>query len=200
MTRTLVILLLLALLPFPIIYWLSAKDRHYDDVLRGMRDAQECTEQPCKLDFDGDTVAGLLKIDRASPAEYYDSSLVAMENGHEILRLPYRRLDNTLRTHVGIRIEGNRTRLIVYDHMNLPGPPISTVFAWNGERLVQITPSDEDQEILKAMGARDDAGDFTIWAAYRTVRVPALTVYYLLWGVCAWLVVRRERRGQLAFK
>ncbi len=200
MTKTLVMLLLLALLPFPIIYWLSAKDRHYDDVLRGMQDAQECTDQPCKLDFDGDAIAGLLEIDRASPPEYYDSWLVATEHGHEILRLPYRRLDNTLRTHVGIRSEGKRTRLIVYDHMNLPGPPISAVFAWNGERLVQINPSNEDQEVLKAMGARDDAGGFTIWAAYRTLRVPALTVYYILWAVCAWLVVRREKGKQLSFK
>jgi hypothetical protein len=195
MTKVLVILLLLALLPFPICYWLSAKDRHYDDVLRGIRDAQECKDQPCKLDFDGDAIPGLLKIDRASPAEYYDSWLVATENGHEILRLPYRYLDNTLRTHVGIRSAGNLTRLIVYDHMSFPGPPISAVFAWNGERLVQVYPSDEDQEVLKAMGARDDAGVFTIWAAYRTFRLPALTVYYILWGICAWLVIRRASGG-----
>lgn len=200
MTKFLVILLLLALLPFPIIYWLSARDRYYDDVLKGIRDAQECTNEPCKLDFDGDAIAGLLKIDRASPAEYYDSWLVATENGHEILRLPHRRLDNTLRTHVGIRGQGNQTRLIVYDHMNLPGPPMSAVFAWNGEKLAQINPSGEDQEILRAMGARDDAGSFTIWAAYRTLRVPALTVYYILWGICAWLVICRERRRQLSFK
>ena len=200
MTKTLVILLLLALLPFPIIYWLSATDRHYDDVLTRIRDAEECTYQPCKLDFDGDGIAGLLKIDRTSPAEYYDSWLVATENGQEILRLPHRRRDNTLRTHVGIMSEGNRTRLVVYDHMSLPGPLLSAVFAWNGERLVQINPSVEDQEVLKAMGARDDAGEFTIWAAYRTLRVPALTVYYGVWGICAWFVVRREKRSRLSLK
>jgi len=200
MTKILVILLLLAMLPFPIIYWLSATDRHYDDVLRGVRDAEECTYHPCKLDFDGDGITGLLKIDRASPAEYYDSSLVATENGQEIFRLPHRRLDNTLRTHVGIRSEGNRTRLIVYDRMNLPGPPLSAVFAWNGERLVQIDPSVEDQEILKAMGARDDAGEFTFWVAYRTLRLPALTVYYIVWGICAWLVLRGEKRRRLSLK
>lgn len=197
MTKILVIFLLLALLPFPIIHWLSGTDRHYDDVLAGIRDAEECTYQPCELDFDGDGIAGLLKIDGVLPAEYYDSWLVATENGQEILRLPHRRLDNTLRTHVGIRSEGNGARLIVYDHIKLPGPPLTAVFAWNGERLVQITPSDEDQDILNAMSARDDAGRFTLWVAYRTLRVPALTVYYIVWGICAWLVVRREKRRRL---
>ena len=199
MPRPLVVFLL-ALLPFPIVYWLSAQDRHCDEVLKGIRDAQECVNEPCKVDFDGDAIPGLLYIDRASPAEYYDSWLVAVEKGHEILRLPHRRLDNTLRTHVGIRTEKGRIHLVVYDPMNLPGPAISAVFAWNGSRLVQINASRDDQEVLKAMAARDDAGAFTFWAAYRTLRLPALTVYYVIWGLYAWWIVRRERRKQFSLR
>lgn len=197
MTKICALFLLLALLPLPILFWLSAKDRHYDEILREIRDAQECSIQPCKIDFDGDASPGLLLMDRASPAEYYDSWLVAIENGREILRLPHRRLDNTSRTHVGIRSEAGRTRLIVYDHMNVPGPPINSVFAWNGEGLSEIHPSVDDQEVLNAMHARDDAGAFTMWAAYRTLRIPTLTLYYVLWGASAWWILSREKRKQL---
>jgi len=197
----LLVVLLLALLPFPLVYWLSAQDRHYDELLTGIRDAQECVSEPCKVDFDGDAIPGLLYIDRASPAEYYDSWLVAVDKGHEILRLPYRRLDNTLRTHVGIRTDNGRIHLLVYDHMNRPGPSISTVFAWNGSGLVEINASRDEQELLKAMSARDDAGTFTYWAAYRTLRLPALTLYYVIsGGVYAWWIVRRKRRKRFSLK
>jgi len=198
MTRHLVIALLLALLPFPIVYRLSAKDRSYDDVLRTIRDAQECTYAPCKVDFDGDAVPGSLFIDQGSPLEYYDSWLVATENGQEILRLPHRRLDNTLRTHVGIRSEGGGIRLVIYDHLNRPGPRINAVFAWNGKRLVEIEPSPDDKIVLTAMDARDDAGSFTVWVAYRTLRVPALTFYYALWGFFAWWTFRRQKNNHLS--
>lgn len=86
-SRKSAVFVLLALLLLPTVYRLSAKDRHYDYLLRGLLDAQECIHRACRIDFDGDGVPGSLLIDRTSPAEYYDSWLVAIENGGEILRL-----------------------------------------------------------------------------------------------------------------
>jgi hypothetical protein len=185
---------LLVLLPLPVAYWLYAKDRRYDVVLEGPLDAQECIHSACQIDFDGDGLPGSLIIDQGSPAEYYDSWLVVKESNREVLRLPHRRIDNTLRTHAAVRVERGKAHLIVYDHIKPPGPPINAVFAWNGERMVQIPPSKEEEEILEAMDARDDAGNFNRWVIYRTAVTPLLILYYV--SIATFIVWRLYRRRE----
>lgn len=185
-----IVFVLLLTVPMLITYWLSAKDRSYDEILR----LYECQDNICNADFDGDGMLGQLIVEEAPPSSY-DSWLVVIDSGRELLRLPHRRVDNTLRTHVAVRYETGNARLIVYDHIRGQNPPLNAVFAWNGRDMAQIFPSESDDEILTAMAARDDTGSQSYWAFYRAFWTLALICYYIpLIILIAWQYPRSKLR------
>jgi hypothetical protein len=190
-----IVLLLFMLTPFLIYSRLASKDAGYSQTIA----KYECAEDNCAADFDGDGRAGNLLIDRTSspPSGRYlarQAWLVVNDSHRELLRLPFSYADSTLRTHVAIRNEMAGARLLIFDH-TIEGKPIRQVFAWNGEQMVQVQSSAADQEILAALGARDDTGSWNDWALYRFLGVPILAGYYVsLAGILGSLIIVRHRR------
>lgn len=100
----------------------------------------ECNAPKCAADFDGDGLAGVLRVDDETvpPKEAYPGWqrwLVAVDSGNEIFRIPFQYADGSLRTHAAIRVEADRSRLIIFDHDGT-GAPMRQVFAWNGRSMV----------------------------------------------------------------
>jgi hypothetical protein len=174
---------------------LSAKDERYSQTITHY----ECVKDNCVADFDADGKFGSLLIDRTSPpppSSYpaRQAWVVVKDSERELLRLPFNYADSTLRTHVAIRNEFGGARLLIFDH-TIEGTPIRQVFSWDGKQMVQVQPSAIDQEILAALGARDDAGSWNDWALYRSLRLPVLAGYYvLIAGILGSLVILRQRR------
>ncbi len=173
---------LLFVAPALLAFWLSSVDKRYDDVL----DIYECPRDVCAADFNGDGISQRLIVNRESPSSVEGSVSVTRNNGQELLRLPYRHIDNTLRMHIGIRGGSTKTHLIIYDQLKGDGRTFNTVFEWDGEKMAQVPPSEDDQEVLYAMAARDDAGGFNKWVLFRISKTPVLLCYYSLFGVMLW--------------
>lgn len=178
-----VLIVLLLLSPLFVDFWLSARDKHYSAVLQ----AQECGPDFCEGDFDGDGKLEKLVVDRTSPpaSPYYDSWLVAVGGNQELFRLPRRYMDNTARTHVAVNSGSRKARLVIYDGGNKDAP-VRAVFTWNGSKLVEEPPSEDDLTVLAAMSARDDAGTFNMWVLYKVARIPTLVCYYLVVAFVVW--------------
>lgn len=181
---TLVTILTSSLFAVPALltFWLSSVDKRYDDVL----DTYECPRDVCAADFDGDGISERVIVIRESPSSVEGSLSVTRNNGQEILRLPYRHIDNTLRTHIGIRGGSRKTHLIIYDQIRGDSRTFNTAFEWDGEKMAEVPPSEGDQEVLHAMAARDDAGAFNKWVLFRISKTPVLLCYYSLFGVMLW--------------
>jgi hypothetical protein len=154
-----IVLLLFVVTPLVIYNRLASKDLRYSQTIT----KYECVQDNCAADFDADGRTGNLLIDRTSspPSGSYSARqawIVVNDSHRELLRLPFSYADSTLRTHVAIRNEIGRARLLIFDHRT-EGKPIRQVFAWDGKQMVQVEPSTTDQEILAALSARDDAGE-----------------------------------------
>lgn len=188
-------LVLFIVTPLVIYSRLSSKDERYTQAIT----KYECVQDNCVADFDGDGRTGNLLIDRMSPpprGSYpaRQAWLVVNDSQGELLRLPFSYADSTLRTHVAIRNEIGGARLLIFDHTS-EGTPIRQVFSWDGKQMVPVQPSAADQEILAALGARDDAGSWNDWVLYRSLRLPILVGYYLLLaGIVGSLIILRHRR------
>src|SRR6266545_2201776 len=109
-----IVVTLLALAPAAIVFWLSRVDSHH----QAMLNKYECDRDVCEADFDGDGLLGTLTVDSVAPLSEYDSWWVVVDSGKELLRLPRRHIDNTLRTHAALYAQSGVTRIIIYDHLN----------------------------------------------------------------------------------
>lgn len=184
-----IIVTLLALGPAGIAFWFSRVDNHHQAVLN----EYECDRDVCEADFDGDGLLGTLTVDRAAPLSQYDSWWVVVDSGKELLRLPRRYIDNTLRTHAAVYTQSGTTRITIYDHLDKK-KPVNAVYAYDGHRMVEVAPSEKDRGILKAMGSLDDSGSFGTWVLFRVFWKPALVCYYLLLVVIGWIAFRKRLR------
>lgn len=172
-----VMTVLLLLAPLVLAFWLSRIDRHYDEIL-GL---YECDfARRCVADFNKDGALGHVAVTEGPQGESQKQSLAVVDGGHEILRLPYVYLDNTVRTHVGIRNSPDRVSLVVYQPGGREFAATEAVFAWSGEKMLQVPPSSADQELLTAMAAREESGTFNQWALFRLLKTPMMVLYYLL--------------------
>lgn len=183
----------LIVVPLAIDHTISARLARYDVLTL----QYECNPPRCAADFDGDGISGILSIDSqaAPPAESYSAWqrwLVVVDSGNELLRIPFRYADGSLRTHAGIRPAEGGSRLIIFDH-DADGTPVRQVFGWNGRNIVQVTPTHDDLQILSALAAHDDAGTAMQWALYRSVKIPALLLYcILLLSIGAYILFRKR--------
>jgi hypothetical protein len=116
-----------------------------------------------------------------------------VDSGKELLRLPRRDIDNSLRTHAALYSLSGTTRIIIYHHVNKK-TPVNAVYAYVGHRMVEVGPAEKDREILKAIGSLDDSGSFGTWVLFRVFWKPALVCYYLLLVVIGWILLRKRPR------
>jgi len=175
-------------LPLIIYGWLLRRDALYDQ----LANSYECNRDVCDADFDGDGIPGRLERTDPSPTSS-ERWLKIVEGNQELLRLRYENVDETFRTHVALRSESGRTRLLLFDGTLGQSNVVSVVFSWDGAKMTQIPPSKNDREILAAMSARDGAGTWTRWVFFRTFSLPVLLAYYaLLIGVPIALLIRNR--------
>jgi hypothetical protein len=152
--------------------WLAAKHIRHDRLLA----AYECgylDQPPCVADFDGDGRPTSIQVSchTDAPAELPP---VSVGHGREPARLNGFCQDNTFRTHLAVRGEAGAARLLIYDGSRRP---VRAVYAWGGEKLSEVAAAGIDEEILSAMAARDDTGDFHRWVIYRMLAWPMRIVY-----------------------
>jgi hypothetical protein len=174
--------------------WLGLRNYRYSRLI----EEYECgylLEQPCRADFDGDGRLTQIEVKRRHDAPVEAPPRFSGIEPEVVLNVFSQ--DNTSRTHVGVRNESGRARLIIYDATRWPGERtlVNSVYAWNGKSLVEIAPAMTDQEILSAMAARDDAGTLSEWVIYYLLAWPGRFVYASLFVVAA-LVYRKYRRAE----
>lgn len=167
---------LLVLIPALVVLCFGYRIHRYHVLL----EKYECNRDVCEGDFNGDGEPGTLSIDRTSPAPDFDSWLVVRDSGKELLRAPRRSIDNSLKTHVAVISESRPAHVIVYDHIFDHKPSRSLVYVYDGKTMVQQPPSENDSEILAAMGAVDETGTYERWVLFQILAVPALVCYYAL--------------------
>lgn len=153
----------------------------------------ECKRSVCEADFDGDGQPGSLSIDRVAPVPNFDSWWVVSDSNRELLRVPRRSLDNTIRTHVAIVSDSPPARLLVYDNIADFRPARHAVFVYDGKSLINVSPTEADLQILAAMGANDDTGTRQHWIFFTYVVIPAIGVYCIALSIIGWKLFRRRR-------
>ncbi len=184
--------------PLVLHFWISRKDKYYDDLIQ----RYECAPGVCEADFNRD--GRLERLERVKRSSTSHSELLVLTDGkHELLNVPYEYIDGSLRTHVAIRTESGHATLIVFDGTR-GGKPDRAVFMWNGTKMAEVAPSTEDVKVLTAMAARDDAGTWTNWGLYRAFSVPLLIGYYSLLALTVaalaasrWLSAGRSKNQSL---
>jgi hypothetical protein len=148
----------------------------------------------CLVDFNSDAVPAQFEVALAGAVS---GSLLVHDGGREILRLPYDHTDGTLRTHTSIRNESDQPRLLIYDGASQQ-PPHSEAYAWNGEKLILVSPTALDREIISAMAGHDDSRGWNDRTVFRPLKRMGLLVgYYFLLAVLVGLVLFKRRRGVL---
>jgi hypothetical protein len=168
-----IILAVIIAAPLLVSEWLLIVDHRFDAVVN----TYECDRQVCAADFNGDGMEGVVQIDGDNSS---NRSLVVIDDGQELLRIPYTFIDGTLRTHVALSKEGRGSRLLIFDGTRGQHEIVKAVYASDGTRMIEVTASEVDRQILRAMEARDHAGTWTYWGLYRTFSTSALLVYYAL--------------------
>jgi hypothetical protein len=138
----------------------------------------------CVADFNGDGV-----LDRIVVAE---RDFVVTAGSHEMLRLPYAHIDNTLRTHFAVTAPTN-SRLLIYDGASHQ-PQLRAAFAWNGAKLVQTEPSDLEREVISGMAAHDDTGGWNERALRPLLRSAYRGFYYFALVVALVVVLFKRYR------
>jgi hypothetical protein len=142
-----------------------------------------------RADFDGDGVLGHGALETHEQRETL-GEFVARDGGREILRLPFEYRDGTLRTHVAVVESGGTPRVLVYDGMS--APQTRAVFAFSGERMVAVTPSELESEIIAAMADHDDTGGWPRLVTYKVLKGPTIVGWYLLVTIVAALYLRSQ--------
>jgi hypothetical protein len=184
---TLLWLLILAALPWPVDYLLTLgaerKDRRNEELFR----RHECGYySACAADFDRD--GGGARFEFEACRSVVGHCLVIGEGGREVLRLPFHNTDNTLRTHLALREAEGATRLLVYDGAGRRDP-LRAVFAWGDGKLVERAPDSLDLEIMDAMAAYDDTGGLNERVFRDIARAARFVVHYLLLVVLAGILL-----------
>ena len=148
----------------------------------------------CIVDFNSDAVPAQFEVVLGGAVS---GSLLVFDSGREILRLPYDHNDGTLRTHTAIRNESDQPRLLIYDGASQQ-PPHSGAYTWNGDKLVLVSPTPIDREIISAMAGHDDSGGWNERALFRPIkRMTLLVGYYFVLALVVGIVLFKRRRRVL---
>ena len=161
--------------------FLQGRISHYLALL----EKYECDRARCEADFDQDGRPGNLIIDYDQPAANFDSWYVVEDSERQLLKIPRRSHDSTVRTHAAIVTEPV-TRLIIYDHVQDGRPPRDLVFVYDGlSKMIEIPPQKLDLELLAALAATDDTGTRYRWLLVQYA-TPVVILYLGALAVFAW--------------
>src|SRR5919198_5772227 len=169
-------LLILVALPWPIDYWFTAKRMRQDARDDELVFLYECNyRSACLADFDADRELARFVI---SPCEGMPwGCFTVLEGDREIFRAPYVITDNTLRTHIAISEATGSPHLLIYDGVSHKSP-LRAAFAYNGERLVEVTPTVLEGEVIDAMAAHDETGGWNERVLNGFIRELRFFAYY----------------------
>lgn len=172
--------------------WVAERQRRQyarDDELYAQYDCEPIRR--CVADFDGDGVPARFDVEPKGAGGW---QFVVFDAGREALRLPYDHTDNTLRTHLAVRGEGGRPRLLVYDGAS-HRPALRAAFAWDGEKLARVAPEAPDRYIISAMAAHDDTGGWHDRVIFNEVlRAAKLVAYYIVLAIFIGVILYLRRR------
>jgi hypothetical protein len=178
---------LVTMFPMVAFVYLQGRISHYLALL----EKYECDSERCEADFDGDGIPGSLTIDYRAPAMNFDSWFVVEDSGQQLLKLPRRKYDNTLRTLAAIAADPVG-RLIIYDHIRDGNPPRELVFAYDGSsKMIPVSPQKLDLEILAALASNDDTGTRYRWLLVQFV-TPLVGLYLVALVAFAWYRRRKQ--------
>jgi hypothetical protein len=173
--------------------WLTLRDSRYSRLIEDY----ECGYygKPCEPDLNGDGQKGRIEI------KYRGDALAQLppeltDEKQELIQLNAFSLDNTLRTHVALRSEAGKARILIWEGTQTqrqPRTPVAVVYAFEGARLSEVQASAIDRAIFTAMAARDDSGTWFRWAIFRALIWPVRLVYILLLIAAAILYYKRRR-------
>lgn len=139
----------------------------------------ECLSERCSGDFNGDGTQGIVQIVRSTPSEKGDEPYLSVLDGNqEMLRLKYRFIDRTLRTHIAILGDKKGAKLIIFDGAKRSTQPTRAVYQFNGDKMVETSPTFLERNIISAMSSQDDAGTWNTWVAYRIFSHWVYIIYY----------------------
>ena len=88
--------------------------------------------------------------------------------------------------------ENQGAKLVVFDGTRRAFEPVRAVYQFNGNKMVEISDTALEGEILSAMFAHDDAGTWNIWAVYRTFYRWIYVAYYSCAGLMILLLLRKK--------
>ena len=141
---------------------------------------------PAHIDFDDDGVPGTVDVE-------HDLHAVLRENGRELLRIPYDRIDDSLSTHIAWRAGGEGGRFVVFDAMGGGSQQVRSAYSLRDDRFELSPLTKGDEELLDAMASRDYTGTAGYWSRYRVVRLPLLALACLVtFGLAISSVLRRR--------
>ncbi|NOT60788.1 MAG: hypothetical protein HOP19_11265 [Acidobacteria bacterium] len=187
------VLLLLISGPVFLHVYLSLRFSYYEKLVV----EYECLAKECSADFDGDGIKGRLLILIGVPKENSDESYLSVIDGNkEILRLRYKYIDATFRTHVAIVNANQGAKLVVFDGTRRANEPLRSVYQFNGNKMVEVSGTTLEGEILSAMFAHDDAGTWNVWAIYRTFYRRIYAAYYFCAGLAILVLLRKKAPSQ----
>ena len=144
-------------------------------------------EKPCEPDLNGDGQKGRIEIKYRGDAPAKLPPELTDEK-QELLQLNAFSLDNTLRTHVAVRSEAGKARVLIWEGVQTqrqPRTPVAVVYAFENARLTEVQASASEKAIFAAMAARDDSGTWFRWAIFRLLVWPVRVVYVLLFIAAA---------------
>ena len=189
----------LALVLLAIDLWFSSIDRRYSQLVENY----ECGYggKPCEPDFNGDGRPGRLEIKyrHDAPSELPPE---VIDGTQELLRLHAFSMDNTARTHVAVKNEAGKARLLIWEGIQRkdpPASPVAIVYGFDGTGLFEVHSSNDDRAILAAMAARDDSGTWPEWVVFRLLVWPTRFGYVVLLLV-GFLIYRKRIRPPLGLR
>lgn len=197
-TRSIILLTLVSALALALVVadmWLTFRDSRYSQLIEDY----ECGyygEKPCEPDLNGDGRTGRIEIKSRGDAQA-ELPPELIDIGQELVRLNAFSLDNTLRTHVAVRSEAGKARLLIWEGVQAerkPRTPVAVVYTFDGAGLSEVQPSAGDRAILAAMAARDDSGTWFRWVIFHLLIWPVRVIYISLFIVTA-IVYRKNRRA-----
>ncbi len=193
LSNLIIALVLFFLFPIVLSKMMFSKWTTQDRANYELMNRYECdVEAGCTVDFDNDG-----KKEKVVMGDLGNNFVV--HDGERVLfSLPYKRISNSLRTHVAINNDYELPRLLIYDKINNDENGTLGVFILDLHEFRDSSITERDKEILDAMESSDE----TFMWRERVHRKYKLMVgvfgYYIFYVmIVAWIFCERRQQAKL---